>query len=223
MNFTFGIITDGNTNLSSLLDTIKEQHIPNYEIIIVGGNKTYNDTIHIPFDETIKKAWITRKKNIITENARPGNIVYMHDYIHLCDNWYEGFLKFGEQFEVCMNPIINFDGTRYRDWTLFPTFLPSEYHSRRDLLLPYNVTNLTKYQYISGAYWIAKKEVMMQCPLDETLCWGQEEDLEWSKRVLNNYSYSINIHSTVQLSKPGKDRAFSEAQEDLISNLTSKV
>jgi len=222
VNFTFGIITDGNKDLSFLLSSIQSQIIPEYQIIIVGGDSSYEGTVHIPFDETIKRAWITRKKNIITETAKYDNIVYLHDYISLREGWYQGYLKFGDQFDICMNPIINYDGTRFRDWTLFPTFLPPEFHSRRDLLLPYNITGLTKFQYISGAYWVAKKKVMQECPLKEELCWGQEEDLEWSKRVLGRYLYSINIHSLVQITKTGKDRAFSEAQEDIISNLISR-
>jgi len=222
VNLTFGIITEGNKDLSFLLSSIQKQLIPNYQIIIVGGEVAYEGAVHIPFDETVKKAWITKKKNIITENAIYGNVVYLHDYICLREGWYEGYLKFGDKFDVCMNPILNYDGTRFRDWTLFPTFLPPELHSRRDLLLPYSLTCLTQYQYISGAYWVAKRDVMQKCPLNEDLCWGQEEDLEWSRRVLSKYSYSINIHSIVQITKPGKDRAFSEAQEDIISDLISR-
>ena len=60
MNFTFGIITSGNSedNINLIIDTIESQHIQFYEIIIVGQvllNR--NLTKIIPFDENIKKAW----------------------------------------------------------------------------------------------------------------------------------------------------------------------
>ena len=72
MNFTFGIITS-NTVDQSVLNSIYDQNIPKFEIIVVGGHppinhKHYRSPIpHIPFNETIKQNWITRKNNIITE------------------------------------------------------------------------------------------------------------------------------------------------------------
>ena len=122
MNFTFGIITNGlnNVYLSRILSDIKSLNIPNYEIIIVGGSSKFDNVKHIDFDESQKKLWITRKKNLITENAIYENIVYTHDYITFDSNWYNEFLKFGNDFSICMNRINNFDGTRYRYWTLWP-------------------------------------------------------------------------------------------------------
>jgi hypothetical protein len=38
MNFTFGIITRGDNNISKIIKSIEEENIQNYEIIIVGGN-----------------------------------------------------------------------------------------------------------------------------------------------------------------------------------------
>ena len=53
--------------------------------------------------------------------------------------------------------------------------------------------------YISGTYWVAKKKVMLEEPLDEDRWgWGQQEDVEWSQRVRDNYKYVMNIHSTVK-------------------------
>ena len=44
MNFTFGIITsqkDALNSLSSIIGSIKDLNIPNYEIIIIGGDEDY--------------------------------------------------------------------------------------------------------------------------------------------------------------------------------------
>ena len=69
MNFTFGIITGGGNDgfINDIIDSIEVESIPNYEVIVVGPTlvNRKNTTI-IEFDETIKRAWITRKKNIIT-------------------------------------------------------------------------------------------------------------------------------------------------------------
>lgn len=221
MNFTFGIITyNKSVFLDHAIQSIVQQDIPDYEIIVIGSNKASEGRVsYIPFDESIREGWLTRKKNIITDKAKYENIVYMHDYLALDRSWYSGFCTFGNNFKICMNPIKNIDGTRYRDWTLFPEFLPDPLKHRRDLLLPYDVTNLSHFQYISGAYWVAKKEVMTDTPLNDKLAWKEGEDVEWSRRANRKYEFSINILSVVHIMKGGKDRVFSEAQPDLISEL----
>lgn len=223
MNFTFGIITDGSNNnfLDIVIASIESQNILNYEIIIVGGNKDFGHTL-IKFDETVKPAWITRKKNIISFNAKYDNVVYMHDYISLSDNWYNGFFKFGDDWDICMNKILNLDGTRFRDWCTWddPDFGNGRmcYESwcgpngkrfdGQPKIVPYTY-NKTHYMYVSGAYWVAKKKFMMKNQLNETLSWGAGEDVEMSTRVRNKWNYKMNINSTVQLLKQ-KDRAFEE-------------
>lgn len=220
MDFTFGIITDGNydKNINTIIDSIESQNIPNYEIIIVGNSKIIrNNTKVIPFDENIKPKWITRKKNIITENAKYENVVYLHDYIYLLDSWYDGYEKYGNDFQVCMNKILNLDNSRFRDWTL--CFYDAEpiLHSMR-LLIPYDMTHLSKIMYISGSYWVAKKDFMKKYPLNENLVWGQGEDIEWSKIVRNKIDFKMNIYSSVKLLKQ-KDAVFSLASEDDIKKL----
>ena len=43
---------------------------------------------------------------------------------------------------------------------------------------------------------------MEEFPLNEGLCWGQAEDVEWSKRVLRKYSLIMNENATIKLNKP---------------------
>lgn len=203
MDFTFGIITNGKyiNRINEIINSIEMQNIPNYEIIVVGGGEIKrNNVIHIKFDETIPM-WITRKKNIITSIAKYDNIVYMHDYIVICDGWYRGFLQYGDNFNVCMNKIINNDGTRYRDWTLWADDVKQLGVPNREYLLPYNITSLSKYMYFSGAYWVVKKNVMQEFPLDERRLWGQGEDVVWSKLIRQKYDFSINSLSSVKLLK----------------------
>ena len=90
--------------------------------------------------------------------------------------------------------------------------------SNRECLIPYDMTHLSKYQYISGTYWVAKKDIMLQFPLDENLCWGQGEDVLWSKQVREKYHFSMNPYSTVKSLK-FKDPAFNVAEEETIQKL----
>jgi len=208
MNFTFGIITGGTNNgreslsnieisdrICNIIESIRSQNIPNYEIIIVGGINNYGEGIrHIEFDESQKKGWITRKKNIIVENAKYDNLVIMHDYIKLEHGWYQGFLEFGDDWDVCMNITNNIKGGRWIDWL--------SDHGKYHVLIPYDTKDSG--MYISGAYWVAKKSFMERYPLDESLSWGQAEDVDWSKRCLGNANYKMNTNSSVRICKVAK-------------------
>lgn len=211
MNFTFGIVSNGKnyTVLNECLKSIIFQNIKNSEIIVVGNidkskiNNIKKNINFIDFDENIKPGWITKKKNLITKNSNLENIVYLHDYLALDKNWYKGFLKFGNNFEIAMNKILNPDKTRYRDWTLWPhnnSFI-DEIIEDNACLLPYKISNLSKYMYISGAYWVCKKTVMEKYPLNEDLVWGEAEDVEWSKRVRAEYTFKFNKFSKTYLLK----------------------
>ena len=187
MDFTFGIITGGNNDdmLNEIISTIENENIPNYEIIIVGSSKISKPNVRvIQFNESVKSMWITAKKNLITRESKYENIVYFHDYIKLNEGWYEGQLKAGNDFKVRMDKIINLNGERFRDWCIWPhNDNKMDGFIERECLIPYDIIHLSKYMYISGAYWVAKKDVMLEFPLDENLIWGQGEDVLWSKQI----------------------------------------
>lgn len=203
IDFTFGIITAGEAdiNIERIVQSIELQNIPNYEIIIVGETCVKGDSIRvIPFDETIQKAWITRKKNIIAQQAKYENIVFLHDYVGLSPGWYEGFLKYGNDFKICMNKITNPSGKRFRDFCLFKEFLPIN-----TTLLPYSCKlspSLSKLAYVSGTYYVIKRELANQYPLDERLSWSQGEDVLFSQALSKaDIVFDCNPFSTVILLK----------------------
>jgi hypothetical protein len=231
---TFGIISNGEN--PEFLDTIISSiiwEVPLYEweIIVV-----YDD--HVKVSQTwaqtstnggfypiwnidnsttflTKAGHITAKKNHITKLAKYDNIVYMHDYLHLCEGWHEGFLKFNEEnpvWDLSINIIINLDGSRFRDWCSWgdprnpPGFWQLEqfcpqglYHEGTPALMPYDDPN--PLWYISGAYWIGKKDFMLKNPLDESLVHLGGEDVEFSLRVRNKAIYKMNPYSSVKLLK----------------------
>lgn len=217
MKFTFGIISSPATGqyLQAVVDSIRRLEIPECEILIVGGNQDCGGKL-IEFDETQIPNWITRKKNLITENAAHENIVYMHDYVSLCEDWYKGFLSFGEDWDVCMNRVTNPDGSRYLDWAawddpdlpIFGSGLIREKWCPNTLRVQggfggvsYTKYTKTQYMYISGAYWVAKKSFMKRFPLDETLLHCDGEDVEWSYRARTEWKYVMNSASSVRFLK----------------------
>ena len=144
----------------------------------------------------------------------------MHDYIILHKNWYKGFLKFGNDFEIAMNKIYNKDNKRLRDWCLWTdngNFVDNIVNPKLRCLLPYNVENLNEFMYISGTYWVAKRKLMEENPLNENLLWGQGEDVEWSKRVRNIYSFKMNKHSKVLSLKQKRNDFRLISKKDLVT------
>ena len=221
MNFSFIIVTDGKNddNLLKVVNSIKLEFdrdssrpidVKAYEIIIVGNTSLEEgeNCTYVNFDESEKSGWITKKKNIGVRLAKFKNLVVMHDYITLKSGWYESYKNFGEKFDICMNRIENFDGRRFTDWSLCVSFY--EYYKQKEniaphhILLPYKLKNLTKLMYISGAYLVCKRKVLLDIPFNENLCWGQSEDIEWSSRARKIYDFSINENATVKVCKLGK-------------------
>ena len=174
-------------------------------LLKLNKNNNNNDSFGVGF---IVPGWITKKKNIITQNAKYENIVYMHDYFMFDKNWYNGFLKFGNNWDVCMNTIINIFGERFRDWVCWDK--NDKQNHRKNV--PYNFSG--KKVFISGSYWVAKKSLMIKEPLDESfLAWGIifkdnkiykckdnriAEDVEWSLRIRDKYKIVMNPLSIVQ-------------------------
>lgn len=219
MDFTFGIVTGGGCDdrIRIIISSIEAMSIPNYEILIVGPSEVSGKNVKlIPFDETVRKAWITKKKNLITSKAQYENVVYLHDYVIFQENWYAGFTEFGNDFDAVICKINNLDGSRYRDWCLW-----HRNHSVLDwivypnrTLIPYEINDITSHLYFSGTFWVAKKALMEAFPLNEDLTAGEAEDVEWSKRVQEYTQLKLNSRSEVSFLKnnlvvirePGKIR-----------------
>ena len=203
IDFTFGIITiyEDKQRLNDIINNIRNLRVPNFEILIVGGGDSSGvdgpDVIKIDFDESIKPKWITRKKNILVQNAKYENIVLMHDY-HLFDaSWYEEFKKFGTDWDICSCPQYLVNGVRnVVDWALWdkPGCGPA-------WSLDYDDWTQTQYMYISGGFFLVKKNVMIEEPLDERRVWNDAEDVEWSLRVRNKYVMKCNGKSIVRHNK----------------------
>lgn len=194
--WSFVIVTGGScpdilcNSLESILKEFKGKD--NYEIIVVGQNKDFpliNE--HIIYKSYIGvnliPGWITYKKNIGVSMANYDKCVIMHDYIALGEGWLSGFDRFHQDFDVCTNRILFKDGRRGRDWTVY------DYPHIGAALLPYGKNS--EFIYISGAYFVVKTLFFLHNKLDESLRWGEAEDIEWSLRIRNNTRIVFNINS----------------------------
>ena len=204
IQWTFGIVTgfEDYQRLDEILKSIRALSIPEYEIILIGGGNSEfvvfaEDVRVIDFDESQKPKWITRKKNILVNEAKYDNIVLMHDYHVFDKDWYENFKYFGTEWDICSCPQYLITGARNpMDWSLWDK--PG--HGRA-WSLNYDDWSQTQYMYISGGFFIVKKHVLQQEPLDESRGWNEEEDVEWSMRVRNKYVMKCNSGSVVRHNK----------------------
>jgi hypothetical protein len=169
------------------------------EIVIIGPNVKILDTVSslvdktIIFEESLVPSWITMKKNLAIQNCKYDNVCIMHDYVGLCENWYNGYLQFGDDWDICMNPVRMQNSMRYRDWITLER--PIKFISYED------TTQIKTNMYVSGTYWCAKKKFMLDNPLNVGYVWGQGEDIEWSLRCRKNWNYKLNLNSIVKLLK----------------------
>jgi glycosyltransferase involved in cell wall biosynthesis len=216
-SFIVPTMSGDSLNVTALIDSVVTECLDDFEIILVGDVDITGDRIkNIPFDESEKCKWITRKKNLGVRAAKYDNLVLMHSYFRLLPGWFSGMEHFGDDWDVAMTRVLNGDGTRFRDWCLSPKVeLPK--HRERERLLPYEMEFPGK-QYISGGYWLAKKSVMEEYPQDESLVWGESEDIEWSHRCLPNVKYVINQNAAVGMDLV-KWASFKEAQPDVYGRL----
>lgn len=209
MDFSFCIITDGSDvakeRIKETISSIEALNIPNYEILCIGGQSSFEDIKNknfekINFDESVRSGWITKKKNDIAKISKYENLVIFHDYYVFDINWYNGFIKIQSEFElcdVCVNPILLINGNR--DFTDWVTWDHPEHGVHKSI--NYDNSSLIKYQYISGGYFIVKRNFFLKNRLNEELLAGEQEDVEWSLRIREHSKIICNKNSLVKHNK----------------------
>lgn len=177
--WTFGIVTNGARNdwVEKQISSIQSQNIPEYEIIICGKyfDRKEQNIRYIQFTEKDDRGWITKKKNLICENAKYENLVIMHDRIVLNKNWFNGIKKYGKYFEVLSCKIHDKKENRCGDWITYG----NKYNKFGKVgLLDYK--DWDKYGCLDGAFYILKKSAWEKAKWDETLFWNESEDAKLS-------------------------------------------
>lgn len=196
-SWTFGIITKGERDdwLEEIIQSIKDQKIPNYEIIICGTyrDRKEKDFKYIPFFDRDERGWITRKKNLIAKEAKYENICIVHDRIVFDKDWFKGMKKYGNCFDVlCNQQSLKGSSLQTGDWLTY---------GYDKLNSPYGISKLRyndwdRFVYMGGQLSIMKKSVWQKCPWNETLYWG-EEDVELSFRFRDaGFLIRFNPYST---------------------------
>jgi hypothetical protein len=196
---SFAIVTDGKSDhhLNKTVNSILDLALESFEILIVGKSDFQDPLVRcVPFDESVKEGWITRKKNLAVSQSTGDIAVILHDYMQVNQDWTHSNVQsfINSTWDVAMCRITNPDGSRWVDWTLWArNSVGIRWWFNRTLanLVPYKVKKLTRFMYVGGAVMIVRKEFMLKNPLDENLAWGESEDVEWSLRVRKFWNYKM--------------------------------
>ena len=216
-SMTFGVCT-GYTNpehLIKCIESIRNQRLSSYEILVIGPEVP--DAIYLElqgpdikfltFDETIKPLWITKKKNILAQQAKYDRLCLLHDYLWLTPDWATNFQSFEAQhpWSVLAFPQQRFDGGRFwYDWSGFEQSRGIHYRKFYD----HTDWSHNNDIYISGNIFCVHRQLLLAHPLDERLGHMQEEDLEWSRRVAPFTHFKCAYNSLVCHQKAHRDQHF---------------
>ena len=84
------------------------------------------------------------------------------------------------------------------------------------------MNTMSKYMYISGAFFMLKKHVAKKYKFNESLAWQQAEDVEWSHRVRKEYIFKFNPYSKIEIESNFKDNYMKNiASDNLINSITN--
>lgn len=208
--WTFGFLTRRGSEepIKKIIESIRKLKIPQYEIIFCGHSNLdfskYPDASLIYFDKHDDRGWITKKRNLICEQAKYENLFLAHDHIALHPDFYKGFVKYGNYFDVLFVQSIvqktnladkqwttwsfGYDSILHKNWVI-RTYTDIYAHSELDK------RDWNKYAGVQGYVEILKKRVWKKVKWDEKLHWGEGEDYAWNKEL---YKAGIIIRNNPQ-------------------------
>jgi len=179
--WTFGMITNGQRLdwLQEIINSIRNQKIPNYQIIICGEyphDKKDKDIDYIHFTDRNDLGWITKKKNLIVKEAKYQNLCLLHDRIILDPTWYQGMKEWGNCFEIlsCAQLLNN---KRTYDYM---TYEPGLFKPIPHLLALLDPKDWHNPAFQGGQLHIFKKQLFVDKNILflETIYWGISEDVQ---------------------------------------------
>ncbi len=176
-NYSFCIITDGKEphKLEKELQSIQALNIPEYEICIVR-------------DDTPPYGRTGALRNKAIKQAKYDYLIVTDDDIIFHSNFYEGLVKFGDDYDVSACKILNPDGSRFYDWKI--------HINDKDYLIDYDSTdpNIS----LSSGIFMMKRWVFDLVQMDDNLGYYEGEDVDFSNRLKNaGIRITLNPYCTV--------------------------
>lgn len=206
-SWTFGIVSDGRKNerILTVIETIRELNIPNFEILICGpapsavlpgyvkviDDSSYYKDIRIP---------LCKKKNAIIDNASYNNLVIIHDRINFDKYWFQQVVQSGNYFDAFIPAILDEDTKTQHVIDLDSFDGPIvKYH------IPIFTKRWTPTLYMDGSVIIVKTNIAKQIHLSGYLHWGEYDDIDFTRKLKDNgYIITVNHNVVVYTMTYGK-------------------
>jgi hypothetical protein len=192
--WTFGILTSGpSENACRMVREIRDLGLPDYEILICGP-----DPGSLPPDAPVRRfdldppeprGWITRKKNLMAEQAHHENLCLLHDRFVFPKNLVSASRGMGFVPGITTFPTLFFPEAsksvffRYVDYQCMRptarTFLDSVrlVNFRLDQFCYPQYNDWNEACHINGGAYLARRALWRAVPQDETLYHGDWEDV----------------------------------------------
>ncbi|EPF17733.1 Uncharacterised protein [Cedecea davisae] len=186
--------------LNDCVARILALNIPQFEIILCGRPREdflYWQQVRIVGEDiSAPPVHITRKKNVLAQEAHYPNLCILHDRVLLPLNFYQAVRQFGDDY-----PFVGFQSFWFADkWQAVPrrysdtdvaTVLPDinfragrvERKNRRlfeSMRQSYRHPERASFgrEYLTGSLYLCKKSVWAHLPQNEDLYWQEYEDVE---------------------------------------------
>lgn len=202
--WSFVIITDGKdvAQTNRLLESIRAQDIPDYEIILVGKVDEFAnryDLLKISAAGLAERGKISSLRNIGCANSLYSRLVVLDDDYYLHPGWYEAMVAYGDDWKVLSCRIECPDGSRYWDWKTYRD-------SDGNHLIPYDDADNPDVS-ISGGLILLKADVFSQVQWDDNRGFYEFEDVDYSNRLKQSgYKFKINPSAVVTHDGPYSSR-----------------
>ena len=183
--WTFGVLTTGKrlANIEQFIDSVERHCREPYEILIVsavdfGGIAERRGVRVLHFDEHDDLGWITKKKNLICDEASYSDILVCHDRFSLDADFTEDFNGWGYSYGLAAVRVRLADGRRGLDWAVVSS--QNQVWSAGGLL---DYRAYSQYAYNPGGATLIRKPFWRDFPWNENLFWNEHEDVELCRRV----------------------------------------
>ncbi|HDM8440037.1 hypothetical protein AB8919_12035 [Yersinia enterocolitica] len=209
------------TFLNKCVSRILELKIKKFEIILCGQphkNFKYLDKVRVVgTDIPAPPVHITRKKNVLAQEAKYGNLCILHDRVYLPLNFMDAMERYGDLYAFIgfqsyyFVDRFNLIPRRYSDFNTIENGINKSFdfaHMNKprgdffdDMRYIYQAPQRANfgYDYLTGSLYVCKRNLWLNTPQNENLFWQEFEDTEHGIRAsIKGIPSGINPYTITQ-------------------------
>jgi FkbM family methyltransferase len=201
--FSFCVISGGRRpdKLQRLINSIHALHVPQYEIIVAGTATLGDDVRYEDLPEAARVGRTSVMRNAAAAASCYDRIVFCDDDILFTRGWLAKIERALDDHDVAVGRLLNSDGTRHWDWATVGG-------PRGHIMLDYGEAD--SHLYLTSGLLALRAAVWEANPWDEQRGYRQDEDVEFSQRLLCRglrlccCSESVAIHDDDHYTQVGR-------------------